>query len=300
MSRALRADLIMLFTAILWGSGFIAQQTGMQYIGAFLYSGLRFSLAAIVVLIFLAWRNKRAIASLDKLPLPRFLGNHALLRSGLAMGVLLAIGINLQQVGLRFTSVTHAGFITGLYVIIVPLLGLLYGQRAHLGIWLGAVLAVIGIFLLSASPEVYFTLGDWLQLLCAVVWAAHMLLVGHVAARHDPVQLTFLQFLVCACVSMLLAWSFEPLIWLEIQAALATIVYGGLVGAIGFTLQVVAQKDAIAAHAAILLSLEAVFAALFGAWLLGDSLTTAGYLGCTLMLFGMLLAQLWSKRTSQH
>jgi drug/metabolite transporter (DMT)-like permease len=291
--HTLRADLLMLLTAVIWGSVFIAQRLGMEHIGPLLYTGLRFVLATAVLVPLILLLERRVQ---QKKPEPL---NPGLLRGGVIMGLALTLGMNLQQIGLLFTSVTNSGFITGLYVIIVPLLGLFIGHKTRLGIWLGAGLAVAGMFLLSVGENFQVASGDWLQLAGAFVWGAHVLLVGHFASRHDPLQLALVQFAVCALISLLLALLFEPFDLLAIQAALPAILYGGLLGvAVGFTLQVVAQKDAIASHAAIIFSLEAVFAALFGAWLLGEELSMRGYFGCALMLAGMLLAQLWPRRAA--
>ena len=263
----------------------------MDSIGPLLYSGLRFALAVLILLPLLPLLERRSPTA----PLNR----HLLLGGGL-MGLALALGINLQQVGLLFTSVTNAGFITGLYVIIVPLLGLLLGHKTGLGIWLGASLAVLGMFLLSVGEGFQVASGDWLQLAGAFVWAVHVLLVGVFARRHDPLRLAVVQFATCALISLLLALIFEDIRLDSIIAAGPAILYGGLFGvAIGFTLQVVAQKHAIASHAVIILSLEAVFAAVAGAWLLGEALQLRGYSGCALMLAGMLLAQLWPKKPAE-
>ncbi|XLX41660.1 DMT family transporter [Ectopseudomonas mendocina] len=288
-SQALRADLLMLITAMIWGSAFVAQRLGMDSIGPFLYTGLRFALACLVLLPVLALlqrRQQRPVAPL----------NRNLLIGGVIMGLALSLGINLQQVGLLFTTVTNSGFITGLYVIVVPILGLLIGQRSSAGIWLGASLAVVGMFLLSVGEGFSVASGDWLQLAGAFVWGIHVLLVGFFASRHDPLRLAFIQFATCAVISLLLAVIFETATLDGIIRAAPAVLYGGLFGvAVGFTLQVVAQQHAIASHAAIILSLEAVFAAIAGALLLGEVLALRGYLGCALMFGGMLLAQLWPK-----
>ena len=289
-SKALRADLFMLVTAIIWGTTFVAQRVGMEAIGPFLFTGLRFFMGALVLLP-LIWRQKAT----SQAPAPGF-GNRGLLLGGLAMGLALTLGINLQQVGLLFTSVTNSGFITGLYVIVVPLLGLFFGQRAGLGTWLGASLAVAGMFLLSVGDQFQVASGDWLQLLGAFVWGVHVLLVGFFASRYDPLRLAFLQFATCAAISLLLAVAFEPIHWAAIRQAAPALLYGGFFAVgVGYTLQVVAQQHAIASHAAIILSLEAVFAALAGWLFLDESLAAKGYLGCVLMFAGMLLAQLWPK-----
>lgn len=281
----------MLLTAMLWGTVFIAQNRGMEHVGPFLFSATRFLLATLVLLPLYFWRPG------GSLPQPL---NRGLLIGGLLMGLVLSIATNLQQVGLMFTSVTNSGFITGLYVIMVPLLGMLFGQKTGLGTWLGASLAVVGMFLLSVGENFQVASGDWLQLGGAVLWGAHVLVVGVFASRYDALRLSILQFAVCALVSGGLAVLFEDISLPAIELAAPEILYGGLVGvAIGFTLQVVAQRDAIASHAAVIFSLEAVFAAVAGAWFLNESLTPRGYVGCALMLTGMLVAQLWATRQAR-
>ncbi len=290
-NHALRADLLMLLTALIWGTGFVAQTAGMDHIGPYLFSGLRFALGSLC-LIPLILRN----ANTARVPEP--LLNRGMLRAGIIMGLALALGINLQQVGLLFTSVTNSGFITGLYVIVVPLLGLLLGHKTGLGTWLGCLLAVVGMCLLSIGDNFHVASGDWLQLIGAFVWGGHVVLVSLFASRHDPIRLAFLQFATCSVVSLLLAVLFEPIALDAIIAAAPALLYGGIVAVgVGYTLQVVAQKHAIASHAAIILSLEAVFAAIAGAWILGEALQLRGYIGCGLMLAGMLLAQLWPKKS---
>ncbi len=290
-NHALRADLLMLLTALIWGTGFVAQTAGMDHIGPYLFSGLRFALGSLC-LMPLILRNAKTAS------VPEPLLNRGMLRAGIIMGLALALGINLQQVGLLFTSVTNSGFITGLYVIVVPLLGLLLGHKTGLGTWLGCLLAVVGMCLLSIGDNFHVASGDWLQLIGAFVWGGHVVLVSLFASRHDPIRLAFLQFATCSVVSLLLAVLFEPIALDAIIAAGPALLYGGIVAVgVGYTLQVVAQKHAIASHAAIILSLEAVFAAIAGAWILGEALQLRGYIGCGLMLAGMLLAQLWPKKT---
>ena len=291
-NQALRADLLMLITALIWGSAFVAQRMGMDSIGPYLYSGLRFTLGTLVLLpvvYFLSRGGKQQ-------PF-----NRGLFAGGAIMGVVLALGINLQQVGLLFTSVTNAGFITGLYVIVVPLVGIFLGHKTGIGTWLGAILAVVGMFLLSVGEGFHVASGDWLQLAGAFVWGSHVLLVGHFASRHDPIRLATIQFAVCAVISLGLAFSLEDIHSTGIIAAGPAIIYGGLISVgIAYTLQVIAQKHAIASHAAIIFSLEAVFAAAAGALFLDESLHLRGYIGCALMFAGMLVAQLWPRKVAEE
>lgn len=285
--RHYRADALMLLTAMIWGSTFVAQRLGMDHIGPFLYTGLRFLVGAVAVLPLL-WllRKPRKPGTPGRMSKPMLLGS-------LALGAVLTVGINLQQVGLLFTTVTNSGFITGLYVILVPVFGLFIGMRTHKGTWAGALLAVVGMIMLSVGPGFRVASGDWLQLVGAACWAIHVLMVGALASRYDPILVSFIQFMVCAAASLTLALIFEPIQLPMIEQALPAILYGGVLAVgVAFTLQVVAQKDAITSHAAIILSLEAVFAALAGWLILGETLSPRGLLGCALMLGGMLLAQL--------
>ena len=286
--HSLRADLLMLLTALIWGTTFVAQKMGMDAIGPFLYTGLRFALGAVLLIPMLYWFSLRRRAQNAVSPV-----NRSAILGGIALGVVLTIGINLQQVGLMFTTVTNSGFITGLYVIMVPLLGLLIGQRTGAGTWLGASLAVVGMYLLSVGENFSVASGDWLQLAGAVIWGVHVLLAGRMASRHDPILIAYVQFITCAVISSLLALAFEPWVLEKIIQALPAIVYGGaLAVAVGFTLQLVAQRDAPPAHAAIILSLEAVFAAMAGWVMMDETLTLRGFIGCGLMFAGMLVAQL--------
>jgi len=289
-SQALRADFLMLITAMIWGTAFVAQRIGMDNIGPFLFTGLRFALGALALLPLVMYQG-RTVARHEP-----FL-QRGLILGGLSMGLALTLGINLQQVGLLFTSVTNSGFITGLYVIVVPLLGLAIGHKTGLGTWLGAFLAVAGMALLSIGEDFTVASGDWIQLAGAFVWGVHVLLVSFFVSRHDAIRLAFLQFATCAVVSLLLALIFEDINPASIWLAGPALIYGGLFAvAVGYTLQVVAQKHAIASHAAIILSLEAVFAAIAGALFLEESLTLRGYMGCVLMFIGMLAAQLWPRK----
>jgi len=285
--RTLRADALMLLTALIWGTTFVAQSLGMEHIGPFLYTGLRFALGCLVILpLVLLARPSTADQAHRRFSRPMLLGS-------MLLGAVLTIGINLQQIGLLFTTVTNAGFITGFYVILVPLFGLAIGMRSGPGTWCGALLAVAGMLLLSVTADYRVALGDVLQLASAACWAVHVLLVGVLASRYDPVRVSFVQFAVCAAVSLILAAALEETDLTAILLAAPAIAFGGILAVgIGFTLQVVAQKDAIASHAAIILSLEAVFAALAGWLILGETLSLRGLIGCSLMLCGMLVAQL--------
>ncbi len=283
--QAVVADLLLLITALVWGFGFVAQRAGMEHVGPFTFNGIRFLLGGICLLPLAMARERRAGRARAWTVSPLVAGSVA--------GLVLFAGATLQQIGLLWTTAGKAGFITGLYVIFVPLLGLLLGQKTGAGTWLGALLATLGMYLLSVRGGFVMARGDLLVLIGAVCWAVHVLVLGHFSPRTGTLFLAVIQFVFCGLISLAAAMFFEEITWPAVRSAMVPILYGGLgsVG-IGYTLQTVAQKWAHPAHASILLSLEAVFAALGGWWLLGEVLSPRALAGCALMLIGMVFSQI--------
>lgn len=287
----LKSDLLFLLSAIIWGFAFVAQRMGMDHVGPFTFNGIRFLLGAMVLVPFI-YRSRNAQSRKLDHGNP-FHGNRLLLYGGLA-GLAIFAGASFQQVGLVYTTAGKAGFITGLYVVIVPIMGLLWGQRTTAGTWGGACMAAVGMYLLSVNEDFSISFGDLLELLGAVLWACHIHLIGWLSPKTDSLQLAFVQFLVCAVASLLVAVAIETTSFAAITAAALPIIYGGALSVgVAYTLQVVAQRHAHPAHAAILLSLEAVFAALGGWLVLGELMSGRGMLGCVLMFTGMLVSQLY-------
>jgi len=215
---------------------------------------------------------------------------------GALAGLVLFIAATLQQVGLVYTTAGKAGFITGLYVIIVPILGALLGQKMGWSAWLGALVATFGLYLLSVTETFSLEPGDPWVLLGAFFWAVHMMVLAWLAPRMNGVKLACAQFWVCAGLSLAVAGYREPITISGLKGALMPILYGGLLSVgVAYTLQVVAQRHAPPIHAAIILSLESVFAALAGWVILGEVLSLRGITGCLLMLAGMLIVQLWPR-----
>lgn len=292
----------MLTAALIWGSAFVAQRLSLDAIGPFLFTGLRFLLGAGVVSVFLLARrgaSERGAADSGNAAAPA-LFNGALLRSGTVLGLVLAVAISLQQIGLGYTKIANAGFISSLYVVIVPMLGVLLRHRTGIGTWLGAALAAVGLYFLSINEHFSVMYGDWYQLGCALVISIQVMLVGHYAPRHDPLALSIVQFVACGVVCLAIGLACEPLRAADIARAAPTILYGGALSVgVGYTLQVVAQRDAAPAHAAVIFSMEGVFAALAGWAALGETLTSRALAGCALMLAGLLACQLlpaWQAR----
>ena len=290
-TQALKTDLLMLIAAAIWGFAFVAQREGMETMGPFLFSGVRF-LIGVVALSPVVWylskkpqQSHKAEVSAKKLIL-----------AGTVAGLLLFGGISCQQVGLQYTTAGKAGFITGLYIFFVPLIGLFLGQRTGSGTWLGATIALFGLYLLSIKEDFTIAEGDLLQLICAVFFAAHVLVIGYLAKRMDTLKLALVQYLVCGVISLLIAIAIEMISWDMIVATTIPLLYAGVMSTgIAYTLQVVAQQHAHSSHAAIILSLEGAFAVLGGWLLLDEHLPARGLLGCALMLTGMFLSQLFPK-----
>lgn len=202
--------------------------------------------------------------------------------------------------GLLYTSAAKAGFITGLYLILVPVLGLLLRHTTGITTWMGAGLAVMGLYLLSINADFSMSYGDLLQFIGALFWAVHILLIDHFSGRVNPLKLSSAQFAVCGVLSLLVSLCFEQPNMSNVLAAWQPVLYAGLVSVgVAYTLQVVGQRTANPAHAAIILSLESVFAAIGGVWLLNESLSGRAWLGCGLMLSGMLVSQVhWPEKNT--
>ena len=290
-SQTLRSDTLLLLAAVIWGFAFVAQRIGMEYIGPFGFNGVRFALGGLALLPLL-FRNgsRRGGASschASAYTLPRLGG-------GLLAGLVLFCGASFQQVALIYTTAGNAGFVTGLYVVLVPILGVALGHRTHAGTWLGTGVAGLGLYLLSASEHLTFAAGDLLVLIGALFWACHVHIIGWLSPRQDPLKLALMQNGACAGLSLLVSAAIEQNTVSGYLAAAVPILYGGIMSVgVAYTLQVVAQMKVKPAHAAIILSLETVFAAIGGWALLGEVLTPRAMAGCGLMLCGMLVSQLW-------
>lgn len=284
-----RANLLLLITAIIWGLAFVAQRAGMEYIGPFTYNGIRFGLGALSLIPLLLYTEKRRQrAEADKRTM--------IIGCAMAGGVLFC-GASLQQAGLVYTTAGKAGFITGLYVVIVPILGLFIKQKTGLGMWIGAIVAAWGMYLLSVTESLTIAFGDLLVLLGAIFWAAHVLIISWLSPKMNPIKIALVQFAACSVLSLMVAVMVEEIAWQGIKNAAIPILYGGLMSVgVAYTLQVVGQQKAHPTHASIILSLEAAFAAIGGGLLLGEQLSMRGLTGCALMFVGMMISQLWKRR----
>ena len=284
-SRILRADAMLLLLAMLWGYGFIAQKWAMLNIGPLTFVTIRLLLGTLVLLPFL-YLGKRAAPRVKT-------SSRALIPLLIGAVIAVFLGTWLQQVGLMTTEVGTASFITGLYVIFTPLLGLLVGYYVRSLTWIAIIVAVIGLFLLSVAGRPVLNIGDLLVMVCAIAWGAQLLLVGWLAPRMDVIKLSVIQLAGAGLISLILTPIFEPLSLTAILAAKWELLYSGILASgAAFILQAWAQQDAPPAHAAILISFESVFGLAFGWWLLDEELTTVQLIGCALMFAAIIVAQI--------
>jgi drug/metabolite transporter (DMT)-like permease len=289
-SQQLRSNILLLLAAFIWGFAFIAQKTSMDYIDPFTFNGIRFFLGSLSLLPLILLFNKKPL--INSVP-SNGKDMKQTAQAGLKAGFILFVGASLQQIGLIYTTAGKAAFITGLYIVIVPLLGLFIKQRLNLNMGLGAVVAALGLYFLSITDGFTLSLGDLLELIGALFWSIHILLIDRYAQKIDLLKLSLFQMVTCGTLSLSVAVFTETIAWSSIEQALIPIVYGGVFSAgVAYTLQIIGQKNAQPSQAAIILSMEAVFAALGGYLLLEEHLSTRGLMGCLLMLMGMLLPQL--------
>jgi drug/metabolite transporter (DMT)-like permease len=280
-----QANLILLITAVIWGGGFVAQRLGMQQLGPYLFNGFRFLIGAITLLPVVLVQKRKVTSQAGSLK--------TTLAIGAAAGIFLFFGATFQQLGLVYTTAGKAGFITGLYVIIVPLLGMFWGDRAPIFTWLGAILAVVGLYFLSTTRGLVFAPGDGFVLIGACFWAMHVQFIARFSPRVDPIRLSLVQALFTSLLSFGVAFFAEEFVLDRVLSAALPILYGGVISiGIAYTLQVIGQQYAKPTPAAIILSLESVFAVFWGWLILSEAITARILLGGSLMLAGMVVSQL--------
>ncbi|MDG2200086.1 MAG: DMT family transporter [Phycisphaerales bacterium] len=282
----LRADALLLLAAIIWGVGFVAQKAGMEFIGPYAYTGIRFLVATIALLPLLLIKTRKAEAVRGGS------SSKALLLGGVLAGLGIAAGGLLQQIGIESTTASNAGFITSIYVVLVPVLGLAVGYRILPRTWMGILLATVGLYLLSIYDLSKVSIGDLLVLLGTFAWAFQVLVIGWATRKSDPIRLAIIQTGVAAVVCMVAALIMEGIAMEPIWAARWYLLYSAVMAtSVAFTFQIIGQRSAPPAHTAMLLSLEAVFAAVAGYLILDDRLTSIQLVGCGLMLVAVLVCQ---------
>lgn len=292
MNKRLLSNMLLLLTAAIWGFAFVAQRVGAQYVEAFTFNGIRFALGAISLIPLIIYFDKKKKTQYRN-DNPVELSAYQSIIPGVLIGLALYVAATLQQMGLMYTTAGKASFITGLYIVFVPIIGIFLMHETGMNSWTGAGLAVVGLYLLSVNEGFSISYGDMLEVMGAIFWAIHLLTIDYFARRIDPLKLSFTQFATCSILSLLTALIFEQIAMSGLSKAWIPILYGGFLSVgVAYTLQVIAQRNARPSDAAIILSMEAVFGATGGALLLGESMSTKGYAGCALMLGGILVSQI--------
>jgi drug/metabolite transporter (DMT)-like permease len=304
MSTKLRGNLMLFLTALIWGVSFVAQKAGMEYIGPFTFNGIRFLVGSIVLipLILIMGRiqtkkdsGEPAYGSAQS-KIVNTNERKTLLLGGLSCGVVLFVSSSLQQIGILYTTAGKAGFITALYIVLVPLLGLFIGRRVRPILWVCVALAAAGLYLLCVKEGFSIGRGDLLVILCAFGYAIHILVIDYFSPKADGVKLSCLQFFVAGVISIPFMAIFESINWTNVFACWLPILYSGVMSCgIAYTLQIIAQKYTEPTVASLILSLESVFAVIAGIILLSEQVSPRELLGCAIMFAAILLAQLPSK-----
>lgn len=317
MNHKLKYNVLLMLAALIWGSAFVAQSVGMDYLGPFSFNCVRSFMGSLVLLpvIWFMDRQKKekeqdaGVKPADTEHRKENLaaeGENArngkiLLTGGLCCGVILTLSTSLQQIGIQYTTAGKAGFITALYILIVPLLGIVLGKKVGTKTWIGVGLAVLGMYLLCIKEGFSISYGDFMVLLCAVVFSLHILTVDYFSPKVDGIRLSCIQFFVCGCISAFpMVLMEQPHLSQILQAWLPLAYAGVLSSGVAYTLQIITQKHLNPTVASLLMSLESVFAVLTGWLVLKERLSVKELLGCVLVFAAIILAQLPQKQKEKQ
>jgi len=328
----MRQSLILFLTAVIWGVAFVAQSAGMEHLGPFTYNGVRSVLGGLVLIPCIVLLNRiqgrngseerdtdgrlqqnpavdgTVHSKLSSCSTCRLAGrmdihavkvrdfhsnNRQLLTGGLCCGIILFAASNFQQFGIQYTTVGKAGFITAMYILIVPVLGLLFHKKAGLQVWIGVLFGVTGLYLLCMQDSLRLDRGDALVLVCAFIFSLHILVIDHFSQKVDGVKMSCIQFWVCGILSLLCSVLFESPDLHSIVISWLPVCYGGIMSCgVAYTLQIVGQKGMNPTVASLILSLESVVSVIAGFLLLGQAMSRRELFGCLMMLMAIIFAQL--------
>ena len=290
----MRQVVFQILAAFIWGTAFVAQDLCADSIGAFAFNATRYFIAVLALLVVILISDKMKKDKPILSPAEKKAANKQLWIGGLCCGAALAIASNFQQAGLvAGTDAGKAGFITALYVVLVPVFGLFFKRKVNLPTWIAVVLSVVALYLLCIKGDFSLAPGDLLVLVCAVCFAVHILVIDHFTAYCDGVKLSCLQFLFAGIISTICMFIFEDVDFAAILSCALPLLYVGIFSCgVGYTLQILAQKDSNPTVVTILLSLESVFAVIAGAIILKQQMTVREYIGCAIMFAAVILAQI--------
>ena len=300
-NKSLISSIALLLAALFWGCAFVAQDIGANYVKPFTFNAIRMFLGGlilfVVILIFDAFKYKKAVkigdlSSISQLGVKGFFNKKVIL-TGVICGSVLAVASTIQQFGLHYTTAGKAGFITTLYIVLVPLFGLFVKKSPKWNVWISVALAIVGLYLLCVTESFSINFGDLLVFICAFCFAAHIIVIDKFANQLDSLKVSCVQFLTTGTICFILMFIFETPKIEDILKCVLPILYMAIFStSIAYTLQVVAQKNVESTVASLLMSFESVFAAL-AAWVIqGDVLSIPEFIGCVFMFFAIVLAQL--------
>lgn len=292
-SSQFKSSLMLMLTALIWGVAFVAQSVGMDYVGPFTFNSVRAFIGGLVLLPMLPLIDQLKGRQLDELKAERKAQKKTLIIGGVVCGTLLAAASSLQQIGIIYTTAAKAGFITALYIVLVPLLGIFMKKRPSALIWISVLLAAFGMYLLCITESLVFGFGDIMMLLCALAFSFHIIAIDYFSPRVDGVRLSMIQFFVCGVLCAFpMIFSERPAVS-DILAAWLPILYAGALSCgVAYTLQIIGQKNMNPTIASLILSLESVFSCLAGWLILHEALSPKELAGCALVFAAILLAQL--------
>jgi drug/metabolite transporter (DMT)-like permease len=276
-------------TAIIWGFAFVAQSVGMESLGPYSFNAARFTMASCALIPLLFLFPSKLNYSIKKLIIV-----------GSIAGVILFIGSSLQQIGLQYTTAGNAGFITSLYIVLVPIFGLLLSQKTTMKAWVGIAVAIIGFYILTIEPGFKINYGDALEFIGAMFWATHVLVIGYYSRHLPAISLSIIQCIITAILSLIAATTLESHTVEDFKAAWLPLLYAGVASSsIAYTLQIIGQKKVPASISALILSTESVFAVIGGWLFMGEVLSSKAYVGCMFILLGMIISQ-WPQKKSNR
>ncbi|MDO4338850.1 MAG: DMT family transporter [Eubacteriales bacterium] len=295
----LKNSLLLLLTATIWGVAFVAQSVGMDYVGPFTFNAVR-SIIGALVLLPVIWFLDRQKPERTLTPTEKKAERKTLVTGGVCCGIFLCLASNFQQIGIQYTTVGKAGFITACYIVIVPILGLFMKKKCSPFIWAAVVMALIGLYLLCITDGFSIGKGDFLVMICAVLFSLHILVIDYFSPKADGVKISCIQFLVCGIFSGIPALLLEHPQISSILAAWMPILYAGVLSCgVAYTLQIVGQKGMNPTVASLILSLESCISVIAGWLILGQSLSGREILGCFIMFGAIILAQLPQKSSDK-
>lgn len=295
----LRQSLLLFLAATIWGTAFVAQSVGMDYVQPFTFTAVRNMIGSLVLIPFIMFlqRSSSGGSAADNSDKAQK-GNKTLIIGGICCGIILCAASNLQQFGIRYTSVGKSGFITAMYIILVPVIGMFFKKKTGLKVWIAVFIAVIGLYLLCFTDKLTSVQpGDLMLLACAIAFSFHILVIDHFSPLVDGVKMSCIQFFTCSVLSSICMFIFEePKIELIIAAWLPILYAGVMSSGIAFTLQVIGQKGLNPTVASLIMSLESVVSVIAGWAILHQVLSTRELIGCLVMFCAIILVQLPAKK----